>query len=212
MSRRVLSLTAGVLLLACEDRDPMTQQPRADVYAPSPLFADGRAMRPPVPGSVSQEGYRLQATPSGGDPDAGQWLEQLPLPLTRALLEEGRQRFEVACATCHGLLADGNSMVARNMRARPPPSLLAPHIHASETAPTRFQVTGPPTGRLPHPPGYYYTVITDGFGLMPSYADMLAPEERWAVVAYLQALALSQAAPLALAPPDVQAQLLGGTP
>ncbi len=60
---------------------------------------------------------------------------------------------------------------------------------------------------LPHPPGFYFAVITEGYGLMPSYADALKPSERWAVVAYLRALAFSQLAPVSAAPPAVQASL-----
>lgn len=206
------TLLLGSLLLAgCVDRDPMTAQPRYDVYEENPFFADARAMRPSVPGAVSQEAHR-RALPGGIRPDGSDWLDRVPVPLTRELLELGRQHFEVTCATCHGLLADGESVVARKMTVRPPPSLIAPHSHALTTAPTWLETRTAPTGSLPHPPGFYFTVITSGFGLMPSYADMLGPRERWAVVAYLQALALSQGASLAAAPPEIQQRLLGEAP
>lgn len=193
--RRALPLLL-LLAAACEDRDPMTRQPRGDPYRASDVFADGRVMRPLVEDTMSQEAYaRARGLPPLGSPDAG-WPAQVPLPLTRALLAEGRTRYEVTCAACHGLLADGNTSVARRMLLRPPPPLVGNDRHGS-----------PGPGRLAHPPGYYFAAITQGYGLMPSYADALLPRERWAVVAYLQALALSQGAPLALAPPDEQARL-----
>ncbi|RKG81598.1 cytochrome c [Corallococcus sp. CA049B] len=63
------------------------------------------------------------------------------------------------------------------------------------------------TGDLPHPPGFYFAVISQGFGVMPAYGPQLTPQERWAVVAYLRALGRSQRAPLTVAPPEVQARL-----
>ena len=201
MSGRAL-LPLLLLLAACEDREPMTLQARDDPYRPSDFFEDGRAMRPRVAGTVSQEGYRHAAgLPPTGTPDAG-YPAALPLPLTRALMQEGRSRYEVYCAACHGLLADGQSVVAQKMALRRPPALVGP---GAQRGPPDGGAGGP--GALAHPPGYYFAVMTEGYGLMPSYAETLAPRERWAVVAYLQALALSQAAPLALAPPDVQARL-----
>src|SRR5213075_2566109 len=89
------------------------------------------------------------------------------------LLQLGRSRFEIFCAACHGLLGDGDSIVARNMALRPPPNLLAP----------------PYSERLP---GSYYRTITFGFGLMAPYSAELDNRERWAVVAYLKALQRSQ--------------------
>ncbi|MFP2903039.1 c-type cytochrome, partial [Corallococcus sp. 4LFB] len=62
-------------------------------------------------------------------------------------------------------------------------------------------------GALPHPPGFYFQVISHGFGVMPAYGPQLTPQERWAVVAYLRALGRSQHAPLSAAPPEVQARL-----
>ena len=108
------------------------------------------------------------ATGRGAD---GKVLTRVPIPVTRELLERGRGRFEINCAVCHGYLGDGVSLVARNMSLRPPPSLLA---------------------RAQQPDGWYFQVMSEGFGVMPSYASHLTVEDRWAVVAYLRALQLSQ--------------------
>jgi mono/diheme cytochrome c family protein len=103
-----------------------------------------------------------------------------------AALARGRARFDVTCAVCHGLLGDGESQVALSMSLRRPPSL-----HAYRDVPD----------------GHLYRVITEGFGLMPSYGAELSVEDRWAVVAYVRALQLSQYAGLEQVPPDVRRKL-----
>lgn len=219
--RTPLLVLLGVALAqsACEDRDPMQVQERDNAFSADPYFADERAMRPTVRGTVPQEWHRRQARfiVSQG-PDAG-WVAHPPMPLTRELLHEGRAHFETWCAPCHGLLADGLSVVGKNMQLRPAPALFGP-LHRSHPALSGSQLDGGSPemdggaspvsagwGALPHPPGFYYSVITEGYGLMPSYASELKPSERWAVVAYLRALAYSQAAPMSAAPPAVQARL-----
>jgi mono/diheme cytochrome c family protein len=227
-TRLLLSTVAALALSACEDRDPMQQQERDDAFSADPYFADGRAMRPTVRGTVSQEWHRRQAAfVVQQSVDAG-WVPRPPVPLTREQLHEGRGHFETWCAPCHGLLADGQSVVAQNMQLRPAPALFGP-LHLPHPARSASQFDGGSAGgagavpvsagweALPHLPGFYYAVITDGYGLMPSYADALKPSERWAVVAYLRALAYSQLAPISAAPPAVQASLqeqgsMGGAP
>ncbi|HSP79886.1 MAG TPA: cytochrome c, partial [Myxococcaceae bacterium] len=116
----------------------------------------------------------------------GDFASEYPLPLTPELLHRGRDGFEAYCAACHGLLGDGESQVSRNMALRPPPSLLTLPEYA---------------------PGYWYTVISEGFGLMPGYADKLSPAERWAVAAYVEALRYSQSVPVEELPEDVRSRL-----
>ena len=106
--------------------------------------------------------------------------------MTAEMIHGGRTRFEIHCAPCHGLLGDGFSPVATQMSLRPPPNL----------------------HRLNNPsPSHIYQVITEGFGLMASYAAEMTPQERWSVVAYVQALRLSQAGKISDAPPDIQQKL-----
>lgn len=216
---RLLLPVVALALSACEDRDPMQVQERDNPFSADPYFADERAMRPTVPGTVSQEWHRQQARfIVNQSPDAG-WVAQPPMPLTRELLHEGRSHFESWCAPCHGLLADGRSIVGKNMQLRPAPAMYGP-LHRAHPALSGSQFDGgipeadggasPVSagwGALPHPPGFYYSVMTEGYGLMPSYANALKPSERWAVVAYLRALAYSQSAPVSAAPPAVQAWL-----
>jgi mono/diheme cytochrome c family protein len=114
------------------------------------------------------------------------YVKTIPLPLTRKLLETGRKRFDITCGTCHGPLGDGESIVARQMSLRPPPSLFK---------------------YIDRPSGYFYEVITKGFGMMASYAAELTVEERWAIVAYIRALQLSQTTPAAELPPEARREI-----
>jgi mono/diheme cytochrome c family protein len=131
---------------------------------------------------TSPYGGEMRTPPPGTVPRDD--VDDAPPPRTRELLAAGRARFETICAACHGIIGDGRSVVATKMSLRAPPSLLTPRT-----------------------PSDLYTTMTQGYGLMPSYADMLEPRERWAVAAYVQALQLSQRAPIAALPPDVRASL-----
>jgi mono/diheme cytochrome c family protein len=95
------------------------------------------------------------------------------VPVDLALLQRGRNRFRIYCATCHGPLGDGASQVAENMKLRKPPSLHEARL-------------------VDYPPGRMYRVIAEGYGLMPAYADELGVNDRWAVVAFIGALQMSQ--------------------
>jgi len=181
---------AAVALAGCDVLDPMMVQQKVKTYRPSDFHADGIPMRPPPAGAVAREDLLPPEVATGIGPD-DRPLPRSPLPVTRQALELGRKRYEIVCAVCHGLLGDGDSVVARNMSLKPPPSL---HL------------------KVGNPDGYFYGVITRGFGVMPAYASHLGVEERWAVVAYLRALQLSQRARLELVPAAERPRLQGGTP
>lgn len=159
-------------LCACQVFDPMQWQQKYKPYRGTDFFPDGISMLPPPPGTIPYHGAVQPALATGLGPD-GKFLAVAPIPLSRGLLETGRRKFDQTCAICHGLVGDGESMVAKNMSLRPPPSI---HLKRG------------------FPDGYFYQVVTNGFGLMPSYAAELTVEERWAVVAYVRALQLSQSA------------------
>jgi mono/diheme cytochrome c family protein len=157
----------------------MMDQPRVDPF--------DEPMRKPPEGTVA-----VASTPYdparetgflGGSP-----VDRLPMPVTRALLERGRDRFAIGCAPCHGLLGDGDSIAARNMKLRKPRSL-----HDEEVKRKK--------------PGEIFAIATHGFGLMPALASQIERDDRWAIVAYLRALWLSQRAEVAKLPPDVKAAL-----
>lgn len=183
----VIALSAAFSACTCNDIDPMRRQPKYKPYQANDFFDDGRGMRTPPEGTVAREQLRgPQAVLEGGTETAP--VAEIPLEVTRELLQLGRTRFEIFCGACHGLLGDGDSVVARNMSLRPPPSLVVP----------------PYSQRLP---GSYYRTVTHGFGLMASYAAELDVRERWAVVAYLKALQKSQNARLSDVPPELRASL-----
>ncbi len=183
---RRLALPALALALAgCPRLDPMQRQQKVKAYQASPYYADGLGMRAPPDGTVPYGKLLPEEVATGLGPD-GRPIARIPLPVDAKLLARGRARFEVNCAVCHGLLGDGESQVALNMSLRKPPTL-----HAYRDVPD----------------GHIYSVISEGFGLMPSYAAVLPVEDRWAVVAYVRALQLSQYATLEEVPPDVRRRL-----
>jgi cbb3-type cytochrome c oxidase subunit III len=184
-----LLLLLGVLCAGCGDTtifDPMERQPKFRPFAANPLYDDGRAMRNPPEGTVPRERQTMRPELTSGRDRKGQIVGSIPVPITRELMLKGRTKFEIHCAVCHGLVGDGFSPLATQMSLRPPPNL--------------HQLRNPG-------PGHVFQVITEGYGLMASYAAQLTPHDRWSVVAYLQALRRSQAARLADAPPDIQQKL-----
>ena len=166
------------------------RQPRVGFYGGSEFHSDGIGMREPPKGTVPRERIVLNPGLTTGKVMGANGTETyvtaFPLKVDRPLLALGRKRFDITCGTCHGPVGDGDSIVARQMSLRPPPSL---HLYADK------------------PVGYLYEVITHGFGMMASYAGELPVRERWAVVAYVRALQLSQATPLDQAPPEAKAKL-----
>jgi len=166
--------------------DPMERQPKAKPFAASAQFEDGRAMRQPPAGTVPRERQTMHPEITLGRTRDGKTVSEIPVAVTRELLEEGRGKFDIHCAVCHGLLGDGVSLVSTQMSLRPPANLQT------------LRDAGP--GRI-------FMVMTEGFGMMASYAPQLTAQERWAVVAYVEALRRSQSATLAMAPPDVQKRL-----
>jgi mono/diheme cytochrome c family protein len=179
-ARRLLPLVALAALTACPRLDPMQRQAKYKAYQSSEFYDDGLAMRAPPAGTVPFHAITDPAVLDGRGAD-GKPVATSPVPVDAALLARGRQRFDIDCAACHGTLGDGRSQVAMNMSLRRPPSL---HLYRDR------------------PDGYIYQVISEGFGLMPSYAQQLSVQDRWAVVAYVRALQLSQHAPLDALPPE----------
>jgi mono/diheme cytochrome c family protein len=189
MTPRALA-TAALPLLAlglagCPRLDPMQRQAKYKAYQESAYYPDGLAMRTPPAGTVAFGSVGEVALQTGAGPD-GKPLATSPVTATPELLQLGRKRFDIHCALCHGTLGDGKSQIALNMSLRRPPDL-----HAYRDVPD----------------GYVFQVISRGFGLMPPYSAELTPEERWAVVAYLRALQLSQHATLDQLPADLRARV-----
>jgi mono/diheme cytochrome c family protein len=168
----------------------MYEQPRYDPNEGSPLWSDGRADRPPVPGTVAAAAGDIAGTSSGrhGRDVPQQWdaasRAPSPPPVTKALLVRGQERFSIYCVPCHSVLGDGDGPVAQHGFPHPP-SYHQPRLRNA-------------TDR------YLFDVITNGHGVMYGYADRVDAQDRWAIVAYIRALQLSQAADVAQLPPAVK--------
>lgn len=178
---RVVAVASLLVVASCGscnlDLERMIDQPRFTAYEACDGCPDGTIMLQPPAHVVARDSELLPPELDRGTTTAGTAVTDLPLPVDRALLVRGRNRFDTFCAACHGRRGNGVSQVAENMQRRPPPDLLiAPYA-------TR-------------PPGHDYAVIRDGYGLMRSYAVELPVRDRWAVVAYLRVLRLSQAVAL----------------
>jgi len=185
---RVLSvvlLGAGMLLTACYSQQ-MGSQPRYDPLEPSTLFADGQSARQPVPDTIARGHLRDDALLNTGMED-GQPASRFPFPVTRDVLDRGRDRFEIFCAPCHGRTGYGDGMIVQRGFI-PPPS-----FHTD----TLRQV----------PVGHVFDVATNGLGAMPSYAAQVPVRDRWAITAYVKALQLSQHADATSLPADLRQQL-----
>jgi mono/diheme cytochrome c family protein len=178
--RKLLLLALLIALTGCEKlARNMYDQPRYGPMRESRLFPDGTSARPPVPGTLAAASGVLAGTSSAR---SGREIElerakaeasrNNPYPVTMELLRRGQERFNIYCAPCHSPAGDGDGMVARRGFPHPP----SYHIDRLRQAPDR----------------HFYDVMTQGYGIMRPYADRVAPEERWAIVAYIRALQLSQ--------------------
>lgn len=181
----VACLLFGLLsTAACVQK--MVEQPKYTPLESSQFFSDKRSARHLVPGTVARGRLHTDALLYTGTVD-GQPAQQFPFPVTKEVLARGQERFNIYCAPCHSRTGDGNGMVVR--RGFPQP----PSFH---------------TERLRQaPPGYFFSVISDGFGVMPSYASQVPVEDRWAIIAYVRALQLSRNATLDDVPSSARQQL-----
>ncbi len=188
---RRLTVVAIVLCAAALTgcRQDMHQAARYDPLEQSPLFGDQRSARPLVEGTVPRGFLREdKAFYTGKGPD-GQLLDTIPVKVDKALLLRGQDRFNVYCSPCHGKTGDGNGMI----------------VQRGFKQPTSYH-----TDRLrAQPVGYFYDVITNGFGAMQDYSAQVAPADRWAVAAYIRALQFSRHAGEADVPPDARGSLDG---
>ena len=185
-------LAAPVFLALClaACRSDMQDTPKAKTFRPSQFFDDRLTARPLVAGTVPAGGLADEEVLYNGSVN-GRLVTVLPFPVTRDVLARGRERYNIFCAPCHGRTGDGNGMIAQR-GFRHPPSY---HIYRLRNAPV----------------GHYYDVITHGFGSMYDYADRVAPRDRWAIIAYIRALQLSQNAAIADVPESTRPQLDGAT-
>jgi len=171
------------LLAAAGCRQNMHNQHKVKTLAANDFFADGQGARPLPAHTVARGDQRVGFVYRGLD-DAGKPVDRMPYPLTREFLQRGQQRFNIFCSPCHDRLGTGRGMIV--LRGYKQPSSY--HIERLRSAPI----------------GYFVNVMTEGFGVMPSYAPQVPIEDRWAIAAYIRALQYSQNAKLAELPPAVR--------
>ena len=182
--RTLLPALLMVVLSSAACRLDMHVQPRYNPLARSDFFPDQRAARPLVEGTVARGDLREDTyfyTGKIGN-NHGNYF---PIPVDEKTLAHGRERFNVFCAPCHSRLGDGNGFIPSRGFPRKPPSY---HIERLRNAPV----------------GYFFDVATNGFGIMPDYGSQIPPQDRWAIVAYIRALQLSQNAKMSDVPKGQQ--------
>ena len=190
---RVLALGAlAVLSVGCDSTKGdrllrMDTQPKYKYYQQSEFWQDGQAMRIPPAGTISRE-QRQDLPLLDWTNEDGTYKDAFPkgLVVDTTFLETGKRKYEIVCATCHGITGDGRSIPGENMQLHPGPSFVA---------------------LKDKPVGYFFEVSTHGFGLMPSFAGELSVRDRWAVAGYIKALGYSRAVPVAELPPAEQQKL-----
>lgn len=168
--RRAGCLAIAVLGLAgC--RMDMHIQPKYLPYDGTNFFGDGRSERPPVPRTVARGQLHLDELLYTGRIN-GVVADEFPFPITPADLRRGQQRFNIYCTPCHGYTGNGRGMIVQRGFPTPP----SYHIDRLRAAPA----------------GHFFDVITNGYGVMYSYASRVEPADRWRIIAYIRALQLSE--------------------
>jgi mono/diheme cytochrome c family protein len=180
-------LLAGIV--ACH-RD-MRDQPRYETLEASALFANRQSARPIPQGTVARGQLSADEVVSTGKQE-GRFVAQIPVALDEALVSRGQERFNIYCSPCHGRTGSGDGMIVRR-GFRQPPSF---HLQRLRDASA----------------GHFFDVMTHGFGAMPRYGGHIAPRDRWAIVAYIRALQLSQNAELEDVPAAERSKLSEATP
>ena len=201
-------LLSAVCLLTFSCRRDMQDQPKMKPYRSSTFFGDGLSWRPPVEGTVARGFLKTDTefftgkkagktganraavpteTPAGPQPTATtpgsavapqgaaaypDDVEIFPIPVTKEVVRRGKERYEIFCSACHGLTGNGDGMIVRRGFRR-----------AASFNDERLRQA---------PVGHFFDAITNGWGAMPSYAPQIPAQDRWAIIAYIRALQLSQ--------------------
>jgi len=182
-----LLLPSMAILVACAantgcKKDDMAEQPKFRTYEPATMFIDGSEARPLVAGVVSRSPIHTPGSPYSyqwepgpvGATDSAPETSSIPLLVDATLIERGQERFNIYCAVCHGRLGDGNGMIVQRGFIRPP------SFHNDRLSDPK-QTTD----------AHFYNVISNGRGAMFSYAERVAPNDRWAIAAYVRTLQAS---------------------
>lgn len=193
-TRRLITCAAAALglvtLTGCHL--DMWIQPKLKPQRQSEFFPDGMATRMPPPNTIAQGKLHNDPLFYEGAKD-GKLATAIPFPVTREVVERGRERFNIICSHCHGPLGYGDGLIVQRglaLRRRP----ASYHTDRLRTMPV----------------GHFYDVMTKGYGVMVSHADRLTPRDRWCVAAYIRTLQLSQHSKAADLPATDAAKLDAG--
>ncbi|MDQ2834167.1 MAG: cytochrome c [Acidobacteriota bacterium] len=162
-------MLGGLMLAGC--RQDMHNEPKFYPQRGTTFYADGRSVRPQVENTVArnqlhENTYFYTGLSNGKEGDG------MPFPVTSAVLARGQERFNVYCTPCHSRVGNGAGMIVQRGYA-PAGNLHTPRMQAA-------------------PLGHFFHVISNGYGAMPDYSSQIMTEDRWAIVAYIKALQLSQ--------------------
>ncbi len=196
LNRKILWITlVSLVILSVGCRYDMQDQPRYKAFKKSDFFRDDKAMRELPEGTVARgflredkvfyQGKKENAdssaaaapttTDASGNAVVSSFpndIEKSPVPLTKELLARGEQRYKIFCIVCHGPVGNGDGMIVRRGFS-PPPTYNDDRLRNA-------------------PDGHFFDVMTNGWGKMNSYASQVPPADRWAIVAYIRALQISQ--------------------
>ncbi len=186
--RLTAAASLGVLMLLAGCRQDMHNQPKMIPQRGSDFFADHRGARPQVldtvaRGQLREDSYFYTGVVQGAN-GYREERDLMPFPVTLDVLKRGQERFNIYCTPCHSRVGNGLGMIVD--RGYKPAANLHDQVRRAQ------------------PVSHYFYVMTHGYGAMPDYSAQLAPVDRWAVAAYIRALQLSQAAPVADVPAGVQ--------
>jgi mono/diheme cytochrome c family protein len=173
----VLLVALGACARGCTSRRPpihpvpnMDDQPRYEAQAASAFFADGAAMQKPVEGTVARGELELYLNRelATGLAEDGRPVTEMPISVTDAVLARGEERYGIYCTPCHGDRADGRGVLRERAG-----------VQTANLLEDRFRA---------YPVGRIFDVVSNGFGLMPSYRYPIPPEDRWAIIAWVRKL------------------------
>lgn len=167
----------------------MHDQPRFEPLEQNSFFRDNRASRPLVAGTVARGHLQIDQHFYEGKKN-GELVSRFPFPITEEVLQRGRERFDIFCSPCHDKTGGGHGMIVQR-GFRPPPSF---HIDRLRNMPV----------------GHFFDVITNGLGAMYDYSQRIPPRDRWAIVAYIRVLQLSQNMTIEEVPESIRQQLPTG--
>src|ERR1700731_4826398 len=179
------AMAATLVLAGC--RQDMQDQPKFFPQRGTDFYADGRSVRPQVENTVARNQLRENGYFSSGLIN-GKEGDGMPFPATLEVLERGQERYNVYCTPCHSRVGNGIGMIVQRGYMK------AGSFHSArlETAPL----------------GHFFHVISNGYGAMPDYSAQIVPADRWAIVAYIKALQLSQKATQADVPAGAHVETL----